>query len=45
MVQPILDLWAGEKGAQMHTYPAGSWGPDAADEMLEKDGRSWRVQS
>jgi glucose-6-phosphate 1-dehydrogenase len=23
-------------------YPAGSWGPKEADELLERDGRSWR---
>lgn len=23
-------------------YPAGSWGPKEADEMIEKDGRAWR---
>ncbi len=25
------------------TYPAGSWGPDAADKLLEQDGRHWRL--
>ena len=24
------------------TYPAGSWGPTEADELLERDGRAWR---
>ncbi|MCI0614328.1 hypothetical protein L0244_15185 [bacterium] len=23
-------------------YPAGSWGPDEADELIERDGRKWR---
>jgi glucose-6-phosphate 1-dehydrogenase len=23
-------------------YPAGSWGPKEADELLERDGRNWR---
>ncbi len=26
----------------MHEYPAGSWGPTAADELLARDGRAWR---
>lgn len=26
----------------MCEYPAGTWGPKEADEMLERDGRSWR---
>ena len=23
-------------------YPAGSWGPKEADELIERDGRTWR---
>jgi glucose-6-phosphate 1-dehydrogenase len=23
-------------------YPAGTWGPDAADRLMERDGRRWR---
>ncbi len=26
----------------VHTYPAGSWGPQAADDLLAADGRAWR---
>jgi glucose-6-phosphate 1-dehydrogenase len=40
-VQPMLDAWAKGKG-EVHTYPAGSNGPDAADELLARDGRVWR---
>ncbi len=25
------------------TYPAGSWGPEEADELLTADGRAWRL--
>jgi glucose-6-phosphate 1-dehydrogenase len=41
-VQPFLDAWkkAGANGLQ--TYKAGSEGPDAADELLKRDGRNWR---
>jgi glucose-6-phosphate 1-dehydrogenase len=41
-VQPFLDAWkkAGPKG--LETYKAGSEGPAEADELLERDGRSWR---
>jgi glucose-6-phosphate 1-dehydrogenase len=41
-VQPFLDAWkkAGAKGLQ--TYKAGSEGPEQADELLARDGRSWR---
>ena len=40
-VQPILDAVAGG-GDACHGYTAGSNGPDAADALLARDGRSWR---
>lgn len=30
-----------ENGHQPYFYEAGSWGPEAADELLERDGRKW----
>jgi glucose-6-phosphate 1-dehydrogenase len=41
-VQPFIDAWkkAGADGLQ--TYQAGSEGPAKADELLARDGRSWR---
>jgi glucose-6-phosphate 1-dehydrogenase len=41
-VQPFLDAWkkAGAKG--LETYQAGSEGPACGDELLKRDGRSWR---
>ncbi|WP_371420677.1 glucose-6-phosphate dehydrogenase [Tardiphaga sp.] len=44
-VQPFLDAWkkAGKDG--LKTYKAGSEGPDEANDLLKRDGRSWRVLS
>ncbi|MEY2503523.1 MAG: glucose-6-phosphate 1-dehydrogenase, partial [Verrucomicrobiota bacterium] len=41
-VQPFLDAWkkAGAKG--LETYKAGSEGPACGDDLLTRDGRSWR---
>jgi glucose-6-phosphate 1-dehydrogenase len=41
-VQPFLDAWkkAGVKG--LESYKAGTEGPTAAEELLKRDGRSWR---
>ncbi len=36
---PLIEQW--RKGQPQH-YPSGSWGPDAADELLARDGRRWR---
>jgi glucose-6-phosphate 1-dehydrogenase len=40
-VQPILDAWQ-HQGRSVPLYPAGSWGPREADELLSRDGRRWR---
>jgi len=40
VVQPVLDE-AAAGHIPVHLYPAGSSGPAAADELLERDGRHW----
>jgi len=40
-LDPLLNAWAGDAHGP-HSYPAGNWGPEAADELIEKDGRKWR---
>jgi len=42
ILQPILDAWNTGQGGPLHFYAAGTWGPPAADELLERDGRAWR---
>lgn len=42
-IDTIENAWAAKKDApELFFYPAGSWGPDEADELLARDGRSWR---
>jgi len=41
-VAPILDVVGAQPDELLHEYPAGSWGPDAADTLLSRDGRAWR---
>ncbi|MEM9222515.1 MAG: glucose-6-phosphate dehydrogenase [Pseudomonadota bacterium] len=41
VVEPLLEAF-GANELPMATYPAGSRGPAEADELLERDGRSWR---
>jgi glucose-6-phosphate 1-dehydrogenase len=41
-VQPILDLWHDDKSAPLEFYPAGSAGPEGADQLLWRSGRAWR---
>lgn len=40
IVQPILDAWQHEN-FPMHNYPNGTWGPKAADTLVEDCGVSW----
>ncbi|MCK6541601.1 glucose-6-phosphate dehydrogenase [bacterium] len=41
LVMPVLEHWKNNK-AEFPNYAAGSWGPEAADKLLNKDGRKWR---
>ena len=39
-IDTIEEAWAEKEDApQLCTYPAGSWGPEEADELLARDGR------
>jgi len=40
---PLLDHWANTIPKDFPNYEAGTWGPKAADEMLARDGRKWRL--
>ena len=42
VVQPILDVWRALPPRNFPNYPAGSWGPWEANDLLERDGRQWR---
>jgi len=39
VIDPLEDFWTGTQPA---FYRAGEWGPKEADEMLARDGRTWR---
>jgi glucose-6-phosphate 1-dehydrogenase len=42
-IDAIEKAWAAKKNAPgLFFYPAGSWGPEEADDLLARDGRSWR---
>ena len=42
-VAPILDVWKALPARSFPNYDAGSWGPKEADDLLKRDGRSWRA--
>jgi glucose-6-phosphate 1-dehydrogenase len=41
IVEPVLQSWAAQQFA-FPNYAAGTWGPQAADEMLKRHGHTWR---
>jgi len=45
VVDPILDAWGAKQPSNFPNYTAGSWGPRAADDLLARDGRLWRLNS
>jgi glucose-6-phosphate 1-dehydrogenase len=40
VAQPILDYWKAAP-AEFPNYARGSWGPKAAADLIERDGRRW----
>ncbi len=42
VVQPILDAWKSSPPSNFPNYAAGSWGPQEANQLLERDGWHWR---
>ena len=43
VLTPILDAWERTPPTDFPNYDAGTFGPEAADRFLEKDGRRWRT--
>ncbi|HEV8355191.1 MAG TPA: glucose-6-phosphate dehydrogenase [Gemmatimonadales bacterium] len=42
VVDPVLEAWEREPPADFPNYPAGSWGPAAAERLIACAGASWR---
>lgn len=41
-VDPILKAWKDKPDIKLYGYPAGTWGPDVADDLIEGERVSWR---
>jgi glucose-6-phosphate 1-dehydrogenase len=42
IAQPMLDHWAETPMDDSTSYPAGSWGPKAAFDLIDRGGRHWK---
>ena len=43
LIDYILHSWQSPQASPLQTYPPGSWGPEAADHLLESDQREWHL--
>ncbi len=41
LITPILEGWKHTESPGLPNYAAGSWGPEEADQMLTRTGRTW----
>ncbi len=45
LLMPILEVWEQYRALEIPHYAAGTWGPQEADELLARDGRTWMLPS
>jgi glucose-6-phosphate 1-dehydrogenase len=43
LITPILEYWKQHKPANFPNYASGTWGPSEANELLNRNGQSWRL--
>ena len=41
IVDPLLTAWEERQNSPLHPYEPGSWGPQAADDLLAQNGHVW----
>lgn len=41
-LMPVIDAWRNGKDVPLHGYPAGTWGPEHADDLIEGRNMTWR---
>jgi glucose-6-phosphate 1-dehydrogenase len=45
LLMPILDMWEATPPSDFPNYAAGSWGPQASQDLLAQLGHSWPLPS
>jgi len=41
-VAPIQEVWMNDPAQTIYGYPAGTWGPENADDLIEDKEMTWR---
>lgn len=39
---PVIEAWKDDKEVPLYGYPAGTWGPEKADDLIEDKDMTWR---
>ncbi len=42
IIDPVIHEWKNDKKLKLYGYPAGSWGPEHADTLIEGNRLTWR---
>jgi glucose-6-phosphate 1-dehydrogenase len=45
VITPILEAWEAMSPNDFPNYPAGTWGPESAENLIAQDGRNWLTPS
>jgi glucose-6-phosphate 1-dehydrogenase len=41
-LMPIIECWKNDKDVPLFGYPAGTWGPEHSDDLIEEKEMTWR---
>ncbi len=41
LLMPVLDMWSEHPATDFPNYASGTWGPESAEGLIARDGRSW----
>lgn len=41
-IDPILKAWDADESIKVYGYPAGTWGPEHSNDLIEGEGLDWR---
>ena len=41
-LMPVIECWKDDKDVPLFGYPAGTWGPENADDLIEDKNMAWR---
>ena len=45
VLMPVLEVWQNNPAPDFPNYAAGSWGPESAEALVARDGKSWLTPS